>query len=34
MTGGGGILSTTGPMVELGGRFVRWRTNRARRKQK
>jgi uncharacterized protein (TIGR02246 family) len=27
-------LSTSGPMVELGGRFVRWRTNRARRKQR
>jgi uncharacterized protein (TIGR02246 family) len=26
-------LSTSGPMVELGGRFVHWRTNRARRKQ-
>jgi uncharacterized protein (TIGR02246 family) len=27
-------LSTSGPMVELGGRFVRWRTDRARRKQR
>jgi uncharacterized protein (TIGR02246 family) len=27
-------LATSGPMVELGGRFVRWRTNRARRKQR
>jgi uncharacterized protein (TIGR02246 family) len=26
-------LSTSGPMVELGGRFVRWRTDRTRRKQ-
>jgi uncharacterized protein (TIGR02246 family) len=26
-------LPTTGPMVELGGRFVHWRTDRARRKQ-
>jgi uncharacterized protein (TIGR02246 family) len=26
-------LSTSGLMVELGGRFVRWRTDRARRKQ-
>jgi hypothetical protein len=26
-------LSTSGPMVQLGGRFVRWRTDRARRKQ-
>jgi uncharacterized protein (TIGR02246 family) len=26
-------LSTSGPMVELGGRFVRWRTDRARRKR-
>jgi uncharacterized protein (TIGR02246 family) len=26
-------LSTSGPMVELGGRLVRWRTDRARRKQ-
>jgi hypothetical protein len=25
-------LATSGPMVELGGRFVHWRTNRARRK--
>jgi hypothetical protein len=25
-------LSTSGPMVELGGRFVRWRTDWARRK--
>jgi hypothetical protein len=30
---GMGPLSTSGPMVELGGRFVRWRTDRARRKQ-
>ena len=27
-------LSTTGPMVELGGRFVHWRTDRAKRKQR
>lgn len=27
-------LSTSGPMVELGGRFVRWRTDRTRRKQR
>jgi uncharacterized protein (TIGR02246 family) len=27
-------LSTTGPVVELGGRFVRWRTDRARREQR
>jgi uncharacterized protein (TIGR02246 family) len=27
-------LSTSGPMVELGGRFVRWRTERARRKRR
>jgi uncharacterized protein (TIGR02246 family) len=27
-------LSTSGPMVELGGRFVHWRTDRARRKQR
>jgi uncharacterized protein (TIGR02246 family) len=27
-------LSTSGPMVELGGRFVRWRTNRARRRRR
>jgi hypothetical protein len=26
-------LNTSGSMVELGGRFVRWRTNRARRKR-
>jgi plasmid stabilization system protein ParE len=30
----GAALSTSGPMVELGRRFVRWRTNRARRKQR
>jgi uncharacterized protein (TIGR02246 family) len=27
-------LPTSGPMVELGGRLVRWRTDRARRKQR
>jgi uncharacterized protein (TIGR02246 family) len=27
-------LNTSGRMVELGGRFVRWRTNRARRKRR
>jgi uncharacterized protein (TIGR02246 family) len=27
-------LSTSGPMVELGGRFVHWRTDRAKRKQR
>jgi hypothetical protein len=27
-------LATSGPMVEVDGRFVRWRTNRARRKQR
>jgi uncharacterized protein (TIGR02246 family) len=27
-------LNTSGPMVRLGGRFVRWRTDRARRKQR
>ncbi len=27
-------LSTSGPMVELGGRLVHWRTDRARRKQR
>ena len=27
-------LATSGPMVQLGGRFVRWRTDRARRKQR
>jgi hypothetical protein len=27
-------LSTSGPMVELGGRFVRWRTDRARGKRR
>ncbi len=27
-------LPTSGPMVELGGRFVRWRTDRARRKRR
>ena len=27
-------LATSGPMVELGGRFVHWRTDRARRKQR
>jgi uncharacterized protein (TIGR02246 family) len=27
-------LSTSGPMVALGGRFVHWRTDRARRKQR
>jgi hypothetical protein len=27
-------LNTSGPMVELGGRFVRWRTDRAKRKQR
>jgi hypothetical protein len=26
-------LNTSGSMVELGGRFVRWRTNRARRRR-
>jgi hypothetical protein len=26
-------LQTSGPRVELAGRFVRWRTDRARRKQ-
>jgi hypothetical protein len=30
---GMGPLSTSGPIVELGGRFVRWRTDRARRQQ-
>jgi hypothetical protein len=27
-------LNTSGPIVELGGRFVHWRTDRARRKQR
>jgi uncharacterized protein (TIGR02246 family) len=27
-------LNTSGPMVELGGRFVHWRTDRARRRQR
>jgi uncharacterized protein (TIGR02246 family) len=27
-------LNTSGPIVQLGGRFVRWRTDRARRKQR
>jgi uncharacterized protein (TIGR02246 family) len=27
-------LNTSGPLVELGGRFVRWRTDRDRRKQR
>jgi len=28
------LLGSSGPMVQLGGRFVRWRTDRARRKQR
>jgi uncharacterized protein (TIGR02246 family) len=28
------LLNTSGPMVELGGRFVRWRTERARRRRR